>query len=141
MLKFNFFVLCLVSAISVSAQLHLGDSPNDLVASLGTDNTKVYDQNGNEVLAYVNEVKDHPKFGNYTLYSLYVCENNACIMQQTLMPLAQKDEVCAGLDALYHKVTDWVWKSDDGVFYILSVDKETLRMKVMSESVYNREIR
>jgi hypothetical protein len=139
--KYMFFLLLAVISISANAQLHLGESPEVLVASLGSDNTKVYDEHGNEVIAYVNEVKQHPKFGDFTLYSLYVFENNTCVMQQTLLPLSQKDDFCNGFNSLYEKVDESVWKSKDEIYYVLVSDKETLRMQVMREEVFNRDLR
>jgi hypothetical protein len=139
MVKAKFLVLLTVISISVSAQLHLGQSTTEVVSTLGTDNTQVFDEKGNQVIAYVNDVKDHPKFGNYTLYNLYIFENNRCIMQETLIPLAQKQQLAWGFDNLYEKVKDGVWKSKEGVYYVLSAEKENLRMLVMKEDVYKRE--
>lgn len=122
----------------MQAQLHLGKSKDDLLARLGDNNVSVFDGSGNEVIAYVNEIKSHPKFGNYTLYSLYIMENNSCIIQQSVMPLSQKEELIKGFNLLYEKIEDLVWKSKEGIYYLLSFDRENLRMKQMSDSIYSR---
>ncbi len=137
-IKSTLFILLVVTVFSLQAQLHLGKSKDDLIARLGDNYVSVFDGSGNEVIAYINEIKDHPKFGNYTLYSLYVMENKLCIMQQSVMPVSQKEEIMAGFNSLYEKIGDLVWKSKEGIYYLLSFDRESLRMKLMSDSVYSR---
>lgn len=140
-IKFTLFVLLTATVFSARAQLHLGKSKNELIASLGTNHVDVYDEDGNEVIAYVNEVKNHPKFGDYTLYAMYIFEKNSCVMQQTITPVSQKDELIAGFSSLYEKIEELIWKSKEGIYYILSADRESLRMKIMSDSIYQRNLR
>ena len=133
-----FFIL-LLFAVSVKAQLHLGSTKDEVISALGTNNINVFDQQGNEVVAYINEIKGHPKFGNYTLYSLYVFENNKCIMQQTIMPVAQEEDIIKGFNSKYRKVDSFVLESKDSIYYVVSADKGNLRTNIMNESVYNRK--
>ena len=133
-----FFILLLVTVL-VQAQLHLGKTRDELIAVLGTNNVNLTDEEGDDVVAYINEIKGHPKYGDYTLYSIYVFENNKCIMQRTVMPVAQEEDIIKGFNLKYEKVGDMAWKSKDSIYYVLSADKDNLRTNIMSESVYDRK--
>jgi len=138
-MKFLFLSVLLVFGFCVQAQLHLGKSEDALIASLGSEYTKVSDENGNEVLAYYSDIKQHPKFGDYSLLSSYFFENDRCVIQQTIMPVSQLNELVSGFNSLYQKVGDLIWRSKEGIYYQLSVENETLRMKVVADSVYDRQ--
>lgn len=138
-MKFALFSLFLAAGISVQAQVHLGKSTDDLISTLGDDYTKVSDQDGNEVLAYFNEIKDHPKYGDFTLYTTYLCENHVCVMQQTAMPVSQMSEVVEGFNSRFQKVDDFVWKSKEGDYYALAKENGMLHLKITSGNIYNRK--
>jgi hypothetical protein len=140
-LKLKFLLLLIVVSFSASAQVHLGKTTTEIIAALGTDNSVVHDDMGNKVIAYVNEIKDHPNFGSYTLYSLYVFENDSCIMQQTLMPLNQKEAFTRRLNTNFQKVNDSVWKSPEAIYYLLNTESENLRLQMMKKEIYKRNPR
>jgi hypothetical protein len=62
-------------------------------------------------------------------------------MQQTVMPVSQKDEIVAGLNSLYEKVDDMIWKSKDGTYYMLSIENTSLRMKIVASCMFDRQER
>ncbi|MES2620247.1 MAG: hypothetical protein V4615_05275 [Bacteroidota bacterium] len=139
-MKILFLLALLVSCGSVHAQLHLGKSEDALISSLGSEYTKVSDENGNDVLAYYTDINEHPKFGDYSLLSSYFFENKSCVMQQTLMPASQLNDLVSGFNSLYQKVGDLMWRSKEGIYYLLSVESGTLRMKVLADSIYERQL-
>ena len=134
-------ILLLLAGYCISAQLHLGQTENELIASLGTGYTKVNDGKGNEVISYYKDIKQHPRYGDYSLLSSYYFENDNCIVQRIEMPLSQLNDFTSGFNRLYKKINDSVWKSKDGIYYLLSPRNDHLEMKVVAEEVYLKQLR
>jgi hypothetical protein len=135
-IKSVLFLLLVTAVVFVNAQMHLGKSEDELIAVLGADFTKVSDPDGNEVLAYYHEIKNHPRFGDYTLLSIYVFSYDTCMMQQSIMPVKLMKKMIKELDEQYEQQGLLVWKSEGSIYYVLSEEQDNLRLKMMKEEDY-----